>query len=475
MRPHDIAALLAVPLAAGLLFLGGGAASEPEDPQAARTVPVSQTMLACPPLETASSDPDSLAATVVSPRLGGAPELPVQPVLVDAGRRQLAQVEQRGQSWSGTAPSIADGLDIGAEGGLAAGLTGAVGGVFDDGARGLATAPCPQPASHWWFVGAASAAERSGRLHLANPSPGVAVVDLAFYGEDGPVEAAGAQGLAIAPGKTRTVPLADLVPGVGPVSVEVTTHQGQVAASLTEVERDVLDPGGVEMVPPASEPGTTSVLTGIPPGPGRHTLSVMNGGEGSAVVEVEVLGERGAFTPSSLESVQVPAHGVVEEPLSPRVLGGKASGVRLVSDQPVTAAVRTTSGSPLQDQAYAVSAEPLPTKTVTPVLRDLDGEVVLSSSGRAAVTVDMTTISADGKTVATRTVDLRGGQTGSLEIPPRGQAAAVRLRATGVGRLVGAALWADSDSGGDLISGFPLTPPRLTVQRPPVEYTLAQP
>jgi Family of unknown function (DUF5719) len=473
MRPSDVPAALAVPAAVGLALLGGAGADTPvtAGSQSARTVPVTQTTLLCPTLRAEASTPESVAAGVLSPPLRRSPDLRTRPVRVSAAGHRVAVLARRGATWSGTAPAVAQGLRADAEGGLAAGLGAAAGAVFDDAARGLAAATCTPPASHWWFVGTASTPGRSAVLHLANPSSDVAVADVAFHGPDGPLASAAGQGIAVPAGGRTSVPLADLVPGVPAVTLEVTTHQGELAAAVTEVATDGLEPAGVEMVPAAAAPRRTTALTGVPGGPAEHTLSVTNAGAGSTVVQVEVLGTGGAFTPTGLEQISVPAGGVAQTRLPAAVLDG-AAGLRLSADQPVAAAVRTSTGSPLSDQSYAVSATPVGEAAV-PVLPGLRAELVLSGAGHAASTVDVVSRSAEGGAVDRRTLEVHGGQTRSVPLGP--DAASAQLRSSGPGPLLAAVRWSEPDARGTLSSGFPLAPLRVDVHRPPVRYDLVRP
>jgi hypothetical protein len=466
MRRSDLTAMLVVLLGAGLVLLARPAPAGTAPPVNARRVPVEHTTLVCPAPGVAG--PRTGLAAVTSVPLPDPPALAGSPARIGTGRGPAAELDHRGATWSDASAPVQDEVQVSADGGLAAGLAAAVAGVLDDETRGLAAASCAPPGSHWWFVGAGSTPQRSGVLQLANPTSGVAVVDLVFYGPHGPVEPAGGQGLAIAPGARRSVPLTNLVPGLGDVAVEVTARQGQVAAALSESRRDVLDPAGADLLPPAAQPRRTAVLTGIPGAAAARTLSVVNAGAAPAVVRVQVLGPEGAFTPSDLESLRVPAHAVAQTAVPAGLLDGAAAGLRLSADQPVTASVRSSSGTPLADHSYAAAAQPVDTLAGTPLLPGLDGALVLSGAGDTAAIVDVLTYSADGAQLGHRTLDVRGGQTRTVAVGPAGGSVAVRVG--GAGPVVAAMLWSRPDNDGTLTSGYPLTPARLTVAEPPVRY-----
>jgi len=467
MRRTDLAAALVVVLALGLVLLTEVVPrSEPPSAPVARSVPVESTTLVCPPAQ----DAETAAATAVAPRVPNAPNLPRSPVRIGTDGGPLARLDDRGTAWSGSGPRVARGVRVSAEGALAGGLSAAVAASFDGpNRRGLAAGSCHPPGPHWWFVGTASTPERSSVLNLTNPTTGVAVADLSFYGPDGPLESAAEQGLAIAPGQSTSLRLSELVPGAESVSVEVTARQGQVAASLEETTTDVLDPAGVETVPAAAEPRRTVAMTGVPGGPGERTLSVVNPGASTAVVRVEVLGARGAFTPSGLEDVTVPAGTTVETQVPRGVVDAAPAGIRLTAEQPVTASLRTGSGSPLQDHSFAVAAEQVDETTVAPLLPRLDGDLVLSGTGRTALTVDVVTSAADGGSLGRRTLDIRGGQTRTVDVGGD-RAAFVTVRRSGSGPLVASMTWSRADASGELRSAYALAPLRLRIDQPPVEY-----
>jgi hypothetical protein len=199
---------------------------------------------------------------------------------------------------------------------------------------------------------------------------------------------------------------------------------------------------------------------------------VVNPGAGATVVRLEVLGPRGSFIPTELENLRVPAGGTARTTVPAGVFDGDTAGLRLHADHPVTASVRTSAGSPLQDLSFAVAGDPVDAVAATPLLPGLEGRLVLSGTGRAAVTVDVVTSSSSGRTVTRRTLDVGRGQTRAVPIGGRGRAAAVQARTSGPGPLLASVLWSRPDDEGALSSGFPLTSLRLRVDRPAVRYEL---
>jgi P pilus assembly chaperone PapD len=481
MRRTDLVALLVVPAAALLLLAGHSLSSTRSGPAAADagravSVPVAHQSLTCPAAPGAA--PSSAVASVGSAPVPSSSGLALNASRVTSGQRLVARLRSAGSTWSGTGPRAAHGVTAAVDGRLAAGLHAAVGMVVDDGARegrGLATAACRTPSSQWWFAGVASTPDRAGVLQLANPTPGVTVVDVGLYGANGALESAASRGIALAPGETRSLPLSGLVPGADLLAVQVTTTQGRVSAAVHEQARDVLEPAGVDYVPAAAAPRRTATVTGIPADVGIHQLTVVNPGGAPAVVQVQVLGEQAAYTPSGLESLRVPARGLARTTLPRAALNGDATGLRLRSARPITASVRSLTGSPLADQSFAVAAETMSSgdlaTAATPVLPRLDGRLVVSGAGEDAAVVDVVSYAADGRRLARRALELQGGQTRTVALgAPR--VASVRLHIGGSGPVAAAVLWTEPDDEGALVSGYPLWPLRTRVVQPVVRYDL---
>ncbi|MPZ60775.1 MAG: hypothetical protein GEU93_05670 [Propionibacteriales bacterium] len=476
MERSSLAALLVAPLAAVLVFASTPDEPEPSDRRPASEVPIEHASLACPVMPPGS---EFGSATVISPTLDGADEpvsdLPERPVEIGSGRAKAGALDGRGRAWTGARRNAVHGIRVEAQGALAAGLTGAAAAVYDGGERrGLFAAACSEPAARWWFPSASSSAGQTGVLQLANVDTGVAVVDLAFFGPDGPVEPAGESRVSVGPRRMTTVPLDEVIPGVGAVSVGVSASQGRVVASMLETSTDALDPAGIDVIPPAADPARRVVLTGLPGDSAQHTLSVVNPGQLSAVVDIEILGQRGAFTPTDKDSLQVPGGGAVNIRLGD-VLQDRMSGVRLTSDLPVTAAVRTAAGTPLRDTAFAVAGEPLTTGAAVPLLSNATGTLVVSGTERALVRVKVARVNAKGRVVGRAKIDVRGGQTETWRVKTGRGTAYLRITADRPDRLVAAMHWTRPDGGGRMASTVPLHPLRLTVDRPPITYDPVEP
>lgn len=224
------------------------------------------------------------------------------------------------------------------------------------GGAALAFAGCPEPASEYWFVGTGGSVGHSTKLVVDNPRPGDAVVNIEVLGPRGPVEAPGLQGVTVAGGASRTFDLSRVAPANGELATHVTTSRGLV--SVTAVDRFTLGRIGAttsEWAPDQGPAERRVDLVGLPADPESATLLVANPGQVEAVVELQVVGQKGPFAPKGADSVTVPPGSVGRLDLS-KVLDEGASSLRLSSSGPVVATVRSLHG---KDQAYASSAAPL--------------------------------------------------------------------------------------------------------------------
>jgi hypothetical protein len=97
---------------------------------------------------------------------------------------------------------------------------------------GLASTECAVPGNDFWFVGSGAVVGRRGRLYLSNPESVPAVVDVALYGPEGPIDAPGGRGVTLAAGAQQVLKLDALAPDVERFGVHVQVRQGRVAAAL---------------------------------------------------------------------------------------------------------------------------------------------------------------------------------------------------------------------------------------------------
>lgn len=368
-RPvRSLAAVVAL-LVAGL---GVAAATTPERARHGaaalrRTVPVALAGGVCPdPVSDAGSQTRvGLAAPgpLRSGSSGSATSQPGSVALTDLGGTAAPRATLSAPS-AGTllAPPKSPPLVAAASGALAPGfaasmVTRTVAGDL----RGLAGTTCPAAGTDFWFVGSGAVVGQRGRLYLSNPEPAPAVVDVVLYGPDGPIDAPGGRGIAVAPGAQRVVLLDALSPDTARFGVHVQVEQGRVSAAVRDQQVAGLDPRGTDWVPVAVAPRRHLVVPGVPAAAGESRLQILVPGGSDAIVKVRLIGTDGSFAPTGLDVVQASAGAVTDIDLTPHTKGQNVA-VDLTSDQPVTAGVLTRVGGAagqLGEIGYTAAADAL--------------------------------------------------------------------------------------------------------------------
>jgi len=338
---------------------------------------------------------------------------------------------------------------------------------------GLAVAACVEAVSDAWLVGGSTDVGRTSLVLLSNPSTVVAAVDLAVYGEAGLVNAPGSTGILVQPSSQRIVSLAGLAPNLRSPVVHVSSHGGQVAATLEQSVVRGLEPGGAEIVGSSAVPGLTQRIAGLlittqaavaatdSTGIAEDTPSVriLVPGDTAATVELGVVGaggqqvgiesEEGKPGGTSLQ-VEIQPGIATEVPLVGLVPG--AYSVELRSDQPIVAAAQASSvgtagkdfawfsASGTLDDDFFVAVAPGPgpalhlvntadedaTYTATPetgqpvtvtVPAGESGTLPLTASARYLVSGGRTTVASVGYSGAGLVSSFTLGQAGPLAAP----------------------------------------------------------
>jgi len=323
---------------------------------------------------------------------------------------------------------------------------------------GLAAAACTEATGDSWLVGGSTDLGHTSLVLLSNPSTVAATVDLTVYGETGQVDAPGSTGILVQPGSQRIVSLAGLAPNVGSPVVRVQSRGGQVAASLEESVVQGIQTDGVELVGPTNGPAAEQVIPGIvvprpvasaadqsdpsaqPPAeveaPSARVLAL---GEKAATVQVGLINEDGASAGTSLQ-VQLQPGLATKVPLD-----GVAPGrytMRLISDQPIVAAARTTA---VGDFAWFTASAPHTADFLAAVP---DAPQPVLHLFNTAETDASPSVTQDGNTPVPVTVP--AGQAVAVPVAPGS-----RVTVAGGADLVAAL----SFSGDGLLSAFAVTPP----------------
>lgn len=279
---------------------------------------------------------------------------------------------------------------------------------------GLMAAPCLAPGSTHWFSGVAARNADRTELILTNTDDAQAEVDLRFYGEQGRIVVPGGTGLVVEARSSRTVALNSLIKTKFPLSLAVQASQGRVTAVAKRTRNDDLKPTGADWQLPSSAPAATVVIPGVPEGEGGRALVVTNPNASRANVQVQVLGPQGPFAPAGAETLELAPESSAMVDLAPGLLGDSGA-VKLISDQPVTGSVISTSrrSGAQEDLAVQSAAAPLVRTGVSAVATTGAGssELILSSSGTEDTPVSFEVISNAG--VSLRTEDVLLGPDGT--------------------------------------------------------------
>lgn len=279
---------------------------------------------------------------------------------------------------------------------------------------GLAVAACPRPAPERWFVGAGSTPQRSTALVLTNTSSSRGVVDLTLYGDGGPIEGVGTRGIVVDAGSARVLRLTQLTSDDSELAVRAVVRRGAVAVGAVDIAAGA-SPGS-EFLPGSALPATDQTVAGVPAQRGSRTLLIANPSDRTATVGLSIATNDGVFTPSGLESVDAAPQSVTSVTL-PADISPRAYAVRLASDVPVTASVRTRSG---RDHAYSVAAVPWQGTAAMPVqigssLRPGGSALVVSADGDRPAALTVTAHAEDGSELGTADVKAPAGTTTSLD------------------------------------------------------------
>lgn len=274
--------------------------------------------------------------------------------------------------------------------------------------RWVASLPCSEPRSRWWFAGAGGAAiTHDTQLQITNPRPGAAIIDIDVFGPTGPVTAPDLHGRTLPGGQSITVDLAKVAPANGELAVRVIARRGLITvAAADEFSPGVIGKEVREWLPATSSPDLVSFVAGLPPKPGSATLVVANPGGNEAVAEISVIGSHGTYTPTGVQPLRIGPNSVATLPLR-SIFDGTAVAIRITSEQRVLATLRATSQG---DIAYAAGVRPISGSTSIAVPDGSSRLLTLSSIGEAG-TVTVTGYDARGRQVLVRIVSVAAATT----------------------------------------------------------------
>lgn len=449
-------------------------------------VPVDQATLACPESAfvrgstttevaavAAPSKLDDVAAGEVGPGKNTGGELTIGDL---AGGKPVAKANRREQQATttvrkgGQQPLVAEGTK-----GLAPGATaGQITRTTSGPSRGLSEAACTNPGSEFWFVGSGSAVGRHARLYLSNADDTAAQLDVLLYDEKGLIKDDATRSLEVGAHKQRVVKLDSYAPTSKRLAVQVKASRGRVVAAMRDdmVDGSTGQPLGIDWIPQASAPGTQLVVPGLAPGSGARVVTIVAPGDTSAVVDLGVMGKNNTFTPARLGRLEVPA-GTVQQVSLDTATSRIASGLRISSDVPVTASVRSELGAKAgpRDFVHTAAVAPLTGPAVVPTTLSgskIKSSLLLSALGRTTVDAQITLLAPDGRQQPPIKVTVPAGGTLETKLPGIKGASRYTVVVTPEepGKLVGTRLQVESAEDGPLVSSWQLSTARTTTVRP---------
>lgn len=487
---RSLRSLLVLLLAVGVI-VGGGLLTQREIPQAETAAevvePIGTSVVLCPEPGIGSDTGVRVTAAVVPGLPGqdtgaGRAALATLPGTPEVSRALTAPGQQVQITGFGRKLPPIEGLGIGA---LAPGFIADQWSRDPRGkGRGMASTACGPAASEFWFVGGGAIAGRKTRVVLVNPDDSAAVVDVIVHGVEGIIDAPAGRGLVVQPRSRLIVSLDVLVPGESSTALHVIARTGRVGATVDDDQMTGLRSVGTDWLPPAAMPATTVYVPGVLPGGGARVLSVVAPGENDATVRIRVLTADGAFAPADRDTMRVPAGTVASMDLS-TVVEGQPATVEITSDVPVAAGMRqfiTAKRKPQRDTTFSAGSEPFTGPAAVsglPIRRATTVHVGITAPTDAAV-VDITMLGYAGQGVrseptAPKRVRVGPEQVAWVELdPPAGAEwfTAVVTPAAGSGPVLVAHRVREVSAFGDLVTGYPWPPLRVTVRVPTAQEDL---
>jgi hypothetical protein len=205
---------------------------------------------------------------------------------------------------------------------------------------------CTAPATSQWFVGGTSDVSSKGVVYIVNSGLSVSIADIFTWSENGEQAV---KTVSLKANSSAAIKLDSLAPGDSNIVVEVVARSGRVNSFLVDERANGLQKLGGDSVNAISAPARKFVITGIPQqlvnnkAP-NHYLRLFVPGVADANFTLELLSSNGRFIPIGFNERKLVSGRVVELKLMPEVAKG-AFAIKLTSDQPLVAAIRSRSTS----------------------------------------------------------------------------------------------------------------------------------
>lgn len=205
---------------------------------------------------------------------------------------------------------------------------------------------CTAPATSQWFVGGTSDVSSKGVVYLVNSGLSVSIADIFTWSENGEQAV---KTISLKANSSAAVKLDSLAPGDSNIVVKVVARSGRVNSFLVDERVKGLQKLGGDSVNAISAPARKFVITGIPQQVVKkkapaHYLRLFVPGVADANFTLELLSSNGRFIPTGFNERKLASGKVVELKLRPEVAKG-AFAIKLTSDQPIVAAIRSRATS----------------------------------------------------------------------------------------------------------------------------------
>ena len=205
---------------------------------------------------------------------------------------------------------------------------------------------CTAPSTSQWFVCVTSDVTSKGVIYIVNSGLSVSIADVFTWSENGEQAV---KTFSLKPNAIGSVKLDSLAPGDSNIVVRVVARSGRINSYLVDERVTGLQKLGGDSVNAISDPARNFVITGIPQqlvnnkAP-NHYLRLFVPGVADANFTLELLSSNGRFIPIGFNERKLASGKVVELKLKPEVAKG-AFAIKLTSDQPLVAAIRSRATS----------------------------------------------------------------------------------------------------------------------------------
>ena len=295
---------------------------------------------------------------------------------------------------------------------------------------------CTAPATSQWFVGGTSDVSSKGVIYIVNSGLSVSIVDIFTWSENGEQAI---KTLSLKADSSVAVKLDSLAPGDSNIVVEVVARSGRVNSFLVDERANGLQKLGGDSVNAISAPARKFVITGIPqqlvnnkvP---NHYLRLFVPGVADANFTLELLSNNGRFIPIGFNERKLVSGKVVELKLTPEVAKG-AFAIKLTSDQPLVAAIRSRSTSNGNSDFVWIT----PAAALAPLQIAIGGISPRIIFAGDAIAVDLRVTFSNGKV---KEQSITGSDLVSWQVP--NNAIAITVLSAGIDNYAGALIAAKS-------------------------------